>query len=163
MLNDEKVTIENYTEHCLKTWGGDHQIERAELGIIGELGEVAEVLKKFLRGDFDDVERDKRLLKEFGDLLYYCAIKEFLFDDTECFVQFLSRSEENIKKKLIHQLEDACELKCVIQGVGTPYYQPIVNIITKYGFTVEQVMEANIEKLTCRAKRNKIKGDGDDR
>lgn len=60
-----------------KQWGGA-ALANAGLGITGEAGEVADLIKKMLfpskPGD-DDLERNKALLKEeLGDLLWYVAI-----------------------------------------------------------------------------------------
>lgn len=158
-----KVTIENYTEHCLKTWGGENQKERAELGIIGELGEVAEVLKKFLRGDFDEVERDKRLLKELGDVTYYIAIDLHLHNHGFNYIYEVAMRDVVISSDLFGLVGE-----CVVyqdsphdewDAIG--HIGSLVDVIEGFGFTLEQVMQANIEKLQDRAKRDKIKGDGD--
>lgn len=78
------------------------------LGLTGEAGEVAEKVKKWLRGDRD---LDKlELLKEAGDCLWYLAS---LADDL--------------------------------------------------GYTLEDMVVANVEKLTSRKERGVVKGDGDNR
>lgn len=157
-----KVTIENYTECCLKTWGGEHQKERAELGIIGEFGEVAEVLKKFLRGDFDEVERDRRLLKELGDSAYYIAIDIHL-DGELGIINLYNIAIKTFKRELYVGLTDSALLRI---ANSTDYFTTIkmvLELCARYGFTLEQVMQANIDKLTERSNKGKIKGDGSDR
>ena len=163
-----KVTIENYTSMALRTWCGGNQKERAELGIIGELGEVTEVLKKYLRGDFDKVERDKRLLKEFGDLIYYIAIDMYLNEIDFCRIcndndYFGNKCKSNL------QPNDLC---CIISGYldsrFTSFHaffliESFDFFINQDGFTLEQVMQANIDKLASRKMRGKISGDGDNR
>ena len=155
-----EVTIENYTNHCLKTWGGENQKERAELGIMGELGEVAEVLKKHPRGDFDEIERDKRLLKELGDLLYYIAIDMHLFD-----IPFKEWFDIHIheKPRTFLQLFNAVNIYANSDDDTQAVSENFILFIEQYGFTIEQVMQANIEKLAKRAKNNLIQGDGSDR
>lgn len=78
------------------------------LGLAGESGEIAEKVKKWLRGD--RLLQKEELVKEIGDVLWYCAA---LADDL--------------------------------------------------GFTFEDVVQANIEKLTSRKERDVLKGDGDNR
>jgi len=162
-----KVTIENYTEHCLKTWGGENQKERAKLGIIGELGEVAEVLKKYLRGDFDEVERDKRLLKELGDSTYYIAI-DIQLEGHYDFIEEVKYANKESSRKNFSDLSNI-ELLKLTQSRFCAEYDPhfyistLIEFMERYVFTIEQVMQANIEKLTKRAKNGLIQGDGDNR
>jgi len=43
------------------------------LGLCGEAGEVAEKVKKFIRGDTKEVELHSSLFKELGDVLWYIS------------------------------------------------------------------------------------------
>ena len=81
------MNLNEYKKHCLETWIYTRYLyttkeindnTRALLGLIGETGEVAEVYKKYLRGDFIDIE--KRLEQELGDVLYYIMIICDLFN-----------------------------------------------------------------------------------
>lgn len=54
----------------------DLLISRLALGIAGEAGEIAEKVKKYLRGDFSLEELKKQVTKEAGDLQWY--LSEFL-------------------------------------------------------------------------------------
>ena len=67
------MTLHDYQKGAARTAGGGHRRERSILGLCGEAGEVAEVRKKYLRGDFDDAEFQRRLASELGDLLWYVA------------------------------------------------------------------------------------------
>lgn len=82
------------------------------LGLNGEAGEVAELIKKMLRDDGGKLspERRQKLLYELGDVLWYLS--------------------QNAR---------------------------LANL------TLQDVAEANIEKLTSRRERGKIHGDGDNR
>jgi len=82
------------------------------LGLNGEAGEYAEVIKKMIRDDGGKLtpERRTKCLKELGDALWYLS-------------------------------------QCARLA----------------GFTLQDVAEHNIEKLSDRAERGKIHGDGDDR
>ncbi len=67
----DHMTIFEFTMGCLETWGGENTTERAFLGFAGEMGEVMEVRKKFLRGDYDEEEYLRRLESELCDAQYY--------------------------------------------------------------------------------------------
>jgi len=63
-----KYGVDNSNEDLL--------ISRLALGIAGEAGEIAEKVKKYLRGDFDSNILKAEISKEAGDLLWY--LSEFL-------------------------------------------------------------------------------------
>ena len=48
-------------------------IDYLALGLAGESGEVAEVVKKHIRGDFDWDVLNLRLMGELGDVLWYVS------------------------------------------------------------------------------------------
>ena len=54
----------------------DLLIARLALGLVGEAGEIAEKVKKYLRGDFPLEDLKKHISKEAGDQLWY--LSEFL-------------------------------------------------------------------------------------
>lgn len=84
------------------------------LGLCGEAGEIAEKVKKWLRGDDggEAMTQDKReaLLSELGDPLWY-----------------------------------------------------ITSLAADLGYTLQDVVDANVSKLTSRKERGVIKGSGDAR
>ncbi len=92
----------------MKVYPEKHAIIYPVFGMCGETGEVAEKVKKWLRGDkeLDKVE----LIKEVGDVIWYIAS---LADDL--------------------------------------------------GYTLQDVINANIVKLTSRKERNVLHGSGDNR
>jgi NTP pyrophosphatase (non-canonical NTP hydrolase) len=92
----------------MKVYPEQHKIVYPAFGICGESGEVAEKVKKWLRGD---KELDKaELAKEASDILWYIAS---LADDL--------------------------------------------------GYTLQDVVDMNIEKLSSRKERGVLKGSGDNR
>ena len=92
----------------MKVYPEKHAIVYPALGLTGEAGEVAEKVKKWLRGDR---ELDKlELLKEAGDVMWYLAS---LADDL--------------------------------------------------GYTLQDLVDENVKKLTSRKERGVQKGDGDNR
>lgn len=78
------------------------------LGLCGESGEIAEKVKKWLRGDHEIPRED--LLKELGDPLWYLTA-------------------------LAYDL----------------------------GYSLQDVVDANVSKLSSRKERGVLKGSGDDR
>lgn len=92
----------------MKVYPEKHAIIYPALGIAGEGGEVAEKVKKWLRGDRD---LDKlELLKEAGDVLWY-----------------------------------------------------ITSLADDLGYSLEDLVNQNVKKLTSRKERGVQKGDGDNR
>ena len=68
------MELKEYQDKCLNTWYGEEKLVRAFLGVCGEAGELAERIKKHLRGDYDLEELKNRSEKEIGDILYYLAV-----------------------------------------------------------------------------------------
>lgn len=76
---DMKADYNKFVEEC---WMGEFDLRNlpiATLGLVGEAGEVAEKIKKQLRGDanhnpmeHDDIKlRNEDVAKELGDVLFY--------------------------------------------------------------------------------------------
>ena len=63
----------------------EYILSRLSLGLCGESGEVAEAVKKFLRGDYDIEKLKSLLFKELGDVEWYiselCNILELCLDE----------------------------------------------------------------------------------
>lgn len=64
----EKYKVKNDNKKLL--------VARLALGICGESGEIAEKVKKYLRGDYPLKDLKKKISKEAGDKLWY--LSEFL-------------------------------------------------------------------------------------
>lgn len=92
----------------MKVYPEKHAIVYPALGLAGEAGEIAEKVKKWLRGD-RELDREG-LLKELGDPLWY-----------------------------------------------------ITSLADDLGFTLQDVVDANVEKLSSRKERGVLKGSGDNR
>lgn len=63
--------MSNFIKEWIKTWTGPNKVERAFLGLGGEVGEIMECRKKYLRGDYDHKEYVRRLKKEIPDAQFY--------------------------------------------------------------------------------------------
>jgi len=72
-LEDHKstLTLDEYQERTRDTWIGEHKVERAFLGLAGEVGELCELRKKWLRDG--KVDPHEWYQGEIGDVLYYLA------------------------------------------------------------------------------------------
>ena len=71
------MTLDQYQQHALETaiYPADSRIIYPTLGLTGEAGEVADKVKKVIRDDNETFSDEKRLeiVKEIGDVLWYCA------------------------------------------------------------------------------------------
>lgn len=163
------MTFEEYTQGCLKTWTPGMEKERVALALLEEIGEVAGKYKKFYRGDFGEDVLREGVLKELGDVLFYCAIGCSKAGVT------VGNLEVNSNYDILSGLYDCSKrFADVIHSVGfnddESFSESMVDmtlsmcmLIKACGFTVEEVMKANLAKLADRAKRNVIKGSGDNR
>lgn len=92
----------------MKVYPEKHAVIYPALGLAGEAGEIAEKVKKWLRGD-KELDKDA-ILSELGDPLWYiCSMADDL------------------------------------------------------GYTLEDVIQRNMEKLRSRKERGVVKGEGDNR
>lgn len=153
----------------------DKEIDYITLGLIEETGEVCGVYKKVIRdnnSDWDD-NRKNKLLYELGDVLWYTAmfinhykldidsIENYEFEDMNIIRHFfaLPYAASQISLWLINDDEShtiaTSSLKVIFANTRT--------IAEEFGFTIEEVMDSNIAKLSKRKKENKIHGEGSDR
>lgn len=70
------MTLNEYMQAALETavYPKEYRIIYPALGMTGEAGEVADKVKKVIRdyGSFTD-ERKREIVKEIGDVMWYCA------------------------------------------------------------------------------------------
>lgn len=70
-------TLNEYQRGAIETaiYPDDYNIIYPALGLAGEAGEVADKVKKVLRDNNGDFSPEKKLeiVKEIGDVLWYCA------------------------------------------------------------------------------------------
>lgn len=108
------MTLNEYQKKALEIAIYPSPIIYPTIGLTGEAGEVADKVKKVIRdkgGDFfADPSTREEIMKEIGDVLWYCAA-----------------------------------------------------LANDLGFTLEEVAETNVEKLSSRKKRGVLGGNGDNR
>lgn len=113
---DEFSTIDSINEYVAATdqtaiypgsgAGTLGSIAYAGLGLAGETGEVADIIKKIIRDDSGEISDEVRgkLFKEIGDVAWYWArlCKEFGFDPAAVLAanmdKLLSRKERGVLK-----------------------------------------------------------------
>ena len=82
-MSDE-LTIREYQEFVDTAWISDDSELEKELkivyGMMGELGEIAELNKKFMRDGGDPKIWRAKLIKEFGDHMFYFVTYMNFFD-----------------------------------------------------------------------------------
>jgi NTP pyrophosphatase (non-canonical NTP hydrolase) len=68
------MDMNDYQKLAMKTaiFPTDMGVYYATLGLAGEAGEIANKVKKFIR-DGHSVEKEKELISELGDVLWYVA------------------------------------------------------------------------------------------
>lgn len=141
------------------------------LGLVNETGEVAGKVKKALRDDgwTDDAplspERAQAVLDECGDVLWYLAqlhtengetLPEPTPDQAEPPLSALPRMALFLFRHAVDLLEDEARARYYLVTV-------LDTICRMLGSDLEAVAEANIAKLTSRAQRGTLGGDGDER
>jgi len=142
------MTHTDYTTEALKTWtaplrGAEEGRTYLVLGLLSELGEVADVLKKAIRNGTPKDEVRRRLVDEIGDVLWYSAMIQ----------------HEGGLPAIDHELSPWLEY--VARGIS------VADLLTHasfmYGITAEECRIANIAKLRDRAARGVIAGEGGSR
>lgn len=107
------MELKDYQNKIEDTWiSNPNDFSRIVLGIFGESGEIAELCKKRLRGDYDNLKEEflKLMRKEIGDVFYY-----------------------------------------------------LCKLCNYYGFSAENILSENIDKLQDRKNRGTLKGSGNNR
>lgn len=93
----EELALNAYQKKAARTMAGselsDANLAIAGLGLAGESGEVADLVKKVV-GHGHPLDRDK-LVEELGDVLWYCAMMSTLLG-----VDLGAVAERNIQKLL---------------------------------------------------------------
>ncbi len=133
------------------------------LGLIEEIGEIK--LKKVYRDDEGEITKDRKskILAELGDIYWYCAKGSNVINQDNFEI-------DSITKNYLAMIVEI--------GIMAQSYLSYSNLrstgcynIRKYANSIalqletlpENVMRDNLNKLTDRKKRDKIKGSGDNR
>lgn len=153
----------------------------AFLGLISEIGEVADKIKKQIRdnaGDFSDVFR-YNLALELGDCFWYvnsiCYTSNLKLDESAFDLQYKGDSEKDCRTLAYIILDTANLVKFsgfeISEDAKILINQTMVNNITNslsqiclaIDYPVALVLQMNFDKLNCRKLKNTISGSGDHR
>ena len=133
-----------------------------DLGLIGEIGEVAGLVKKVLRdkgGRFGEEERES-ILYEFSDCCWYAVMK---FRDTAVFKNFtietfFTGSNVPIGQKILTSIDAMLEHRN-----PRTVLEEINYLAELFDSSIEEVLRMNMDKLLDRKERNVLHGSGDKR
>lgn len=174
------MKIEEYQALAMRTSPEEHdRVLNGCLGLIGESGEIVDIVKKwkFQSGESAELPKDK-LLDECGDVLWYCA--ELCEGLNKSFAEIVKEHRQNpMQFKDVHSISDlaygltsicvrpygilCCENS--LEADGYPMNSrrlgcfrnicAIVALVSRIlinfcDFTLEEAMERNIEKLKRR-------------
>ena len=160
--------LEDYQKLAMRTSPDGHdRMLNGCMGLIGESGEVVDIVKKwkFQSGDHAQLPKDK-LIEELGDVLWYCAevstaqmaemipavkamgLEEILYDGKlHIEALFLAKLAQSMTDAWLYPDEYTPEplyiVACIIDLIG-------YMLKTYCGSTLEECMERNIEKLKRR-------------
>ena len=169
------LTLSDYQQEALKTASEVNTLEYCVLGLVNEAGEVAGVVKKWLRGDYDEATMREKMGKELGDVLWYVAVTA----DRSCFsvslqeYELYSEVDMYIQPSVslgVRQLARAASRVSGTYDNGGSLESPLFHVMNRLtdlcescGHTLESIARANIEKLRDRQKRGVLHGSGDER
>lgn len=144
------MTIEKYRDLALRTKKENMEVNDIELGLIGEFGELVDIIKKIKYHNHSVSDMKDKLKKEIGDFLWYFVVycdvygyKYNVIDRQEDSVMFnIKYIFHNLDKLLLSPFSEICD----INGV----YSSILQIIDYYGLSLTEILEENIQKLQKR-------------
>lgn len=142
------MTHQEYREYVISKCGTPE--ECSLMGLVGETGEIIDYLKK-VKHHGHTLDR-KKLGNEFGDLLWY-------------FVDVARRHEVYVENLLPHYrvvgecLPALAKMAAAVYEEGgtnkvtfRQFFGEFMDLITERGFTLEEIMDLNKEKLDARYK-----------
>lgn len=161
-MDTQLTTFKQYTELCLRTWNQiiphEQRIEHALLGLMDELGEIANFHKKHIGyGRPHDIVN---LKEEVGDLMYYSAVyaHELEFTDRLPKDLFTDAPQPNIPVNytITKSLASAMFFVNVLEDEGrdTQALSGIINnvkyICNVFNISLKECLELNYAKLYQR-------------
>ena len=174
------MSLEAYSSKAMEftTMTGLTLINYSKLGMLEEIGELAGKIAKNIRGDYaiiaDDRHIDstkeasgkyirvKDLMLEVGDIIW--MLNAYLYDNKGIENLYVVDTVPKRPTTQIRLCESIVNLnKYWINGDIIRAFTMIIHIIEYFGYTLEEVLYLNIEKLEQRRINNTIQGNGDNR
>lgn len=159
------MTITDYLNNIKITSQSIKSEDYLKLGISEEYGEIIGKVKRYCRGDYGKEEFKTQIKKELGDLTYYVAVYEEMTHNVRDF-----RQPKNLRLK--NNLHNLAALNAHINNAKNPRHirlalHSLMNNITdlawNFGLTMDEITQANVDKIRSRFNRNMIRGSGDER
>lgn len=171
------MNINEYQKEAIKfaAFGNKMENEYLALGLSGEVGEVLNKLKKVIRDDGGQLTEDaaRHIALEIGDVLWYVAT---IAHKEETSLFFAPRPKENVSlqeaikfgMEVAYQSfrtsDDLIGGRVALSSNRLLVICSSLELLSNFaGYTLEEVADMNIQKLTDRQNRGKIGGSGDDR
>lgn len=148
------TSFEEYSKHAAETQLDSCKNEDyLRLGLISEIGELAAIFKRAIRGDFKLEDKRHDILLELGDICWY-----------------LDRYADYAGIGVTYQacrFQDFDDAVWIADMFNNPSiengFEVVEQIAHNHGFTIWDVLTANVEKLANRKDRGVITGTGDHR
>lgn len=143
------------------------------LGLISEVGELAAIFKRAIRGDFKLEDKRKDILLELGDICWYLdRLAEVRLNDSFIFYADIN---SDFAKDCKEWDKSLCTIKNFMRDVScvldsephlidfVSIFSQVGSIADRFGFSIWDVLTANVNKLAKRKKLGMITGSGDHR
>jgi len=148
------MNLEEYQNEIIRTaeqlLDSKDKYEVVSFGIIGELGEVVDHLKKvFFHGHRLD---ELKLVEEIGDLLWYTCLGLYFQDKHELkFENDTYISKRRCIKSRVLEFAERISRECFYHGYEE-IYNDIIELLpyVLIGVTIDDIMKCNIAKLERR-------------
>jgi len=174
------MTLEAYSSRAMEftTMTGLTLTNYSKLGMLEEIGELAGKIAKNIRGDYAIITDDRHIDSTKGDSGKYIRVKDLMLEVGDILWMLTAYRHNNsirgldiitldVPDKPTTQVELCKTIISLngywINGYNDKAFTMIIHIIEYFGYTLEEVLYLNIEKLEQRRINNTIQGNGDNR
>ena len=159
------MKIKQYLQEISITSKSINSTDYLKLGISEEYGEIIGKVKRYCRGDYGKERFREQIKKELGDLTYYTAVYEEKIGKIK---EFREPKNRRLKDNLhnltalnanIFNAENERHLTLALHSM----MNTITDLALNFGLTMDEITQANVDKIKSRFNRNMIRGSGDER